>query len=30
MGAHNLGSKIKGLRKLVSVTKGKLFLSYED
>ena len=24
MGAHNLGSQIKGLHKLVSVTKGNL------
>ena len=28
MGAHNLGTQIKGLDKLVPVTKGKLFLSY--
>ena len=30
MGAHNLGTKIKDLYKLVSVKKGKLFLSYEN
>ena len=28
MVAHNLGTQIKGLYKLVSVAKGKLFLSY--
>ena len=27
MGAHNLGTQIKGLYKLVSVTKGNLFVS---
>ena len=26
---HNLGTQIKGFYKLVSVTKGKLFVSYE-
>ena len=25
---HNLGTQIKGLYKLVSVTKGKLFVNY--
>ena len=29
MGAHNLGTQIKDLHKLVPVTKGKLFVSYE-
>ena len=28
MGAHNLGTQIEGLHKLVPETKGKLFLSY--
>ena len=28
MVAHNLGTQIKGLYKLVPVTKGKLFVSY--
>ena len=27
---HNLGNQIKGLFKLVTVTKGKLFVSYEN
>ena len=30
MGAHNSGSQIKGLYKLASVTKGKLFISYKN
>ena len=30
MGAHNLGTQIKDLHKLVPVTKGKLFVSYEN
>ena len=29
MGTHHLGTQIKGLYKLVSVTKEKLFVSYE-
>ena len=30
MGAHNLSTQIKGLYKLVSVTKGNLFVIYES
>ena len=29
MGAHNLGTQIKGLHELEPVTKGKVFVSYE-
>ena len=30
MVAHNLRTQIKGLHKLVTATKGKLFVSYEN
>ena len=30
MSAHNLGTQTEGLHKLVPVTKGKLFASYQN